>query len=315
MPRLSSGRWVSRLLLESHYLFDLIDGDMAFDGYKLLIMPDDIRVSAELKIKLDAFLGRGGKLMLTGESGLNEDGTELLFDIGAKYVGKNEFEPDYLVANDELKPDVTQSPLVMYHASQIIRAETGQSLGKVCNSYFNRTYKHFSSHQHTPNNPNDCQYDCGTLKGNILYLAHPVFSIYRGLGAVAYKQYVVRAIDMILGDEKSLVTNLPSTARVSLMYQEKEDRSILHLLYANTINRGGAMQLSGGNLESQAGSVEVIEELLPLHDVDITLKLAKPVTKATLEPQGKELEVSIDGDKITLKIDEFRCHQMVVLEN
>ncbi|MDF7824750.1 beta-galactosidase trimerization domain-containing protein [Pontiellaceae bacterium B12227] len=304
-----------RLLLESHYLFDLIDADMAFDGYKLLILPDDIRVSVDLKNKLDAFLDQGGKLMLTGESGLNEEGTGFLFDIGAKFAGKNEFEPDYLMAMDELKPDITQSPLVMYAASQRITAETGRSLGKVCNSYFNRTYQHFSSHQHTPNNPDDCSYDCGTLNGNILYLAHPIFTIYRGLGAVAYKQVVVKAIDRILGRDKSLVTNLPSTARVSLMHQEKENRSILHLLYANTINRGGAMQLSGGNLESQAGSVEVIEELLSLHNVEVTLKSAVPVTKVMLEPQGKKLAFIQTGDEITLKIGEFSCHQMVVLEH
>lgn len=306
---------VSRLLLESHYLFDLIDADMELEGYKLLILPDDIRVSVELKNKIDAFLDLGGKLMLTGESGLNEDGTEFRFDIGAKFEGKNEFEPDYLIANDDLKPDITRSPLVMYHASQKITAEKGKSLGKVCNSYFNRTYKHFSSHQHTPNNPNDCRYDCGTLNGNILYLAHPVFTIYRALGAVAYKQYVVKAIDKILGSEKSLITNLPSTARISLMYQKNEDRSILHLLYANTINRGGAMQLSGGNLESQASSVEVIEELLPLHDIIVNLKLAKPVKTVTQEPQGKKLRFSRSGDNVTLMIDTFRCHQMLVLEH
>lgn len=302
-----------RLLLESHYLFDIIDADMAFDGYKLLILPDNIRVSADLESKLDAYLDQGGKLLLTGESGLNEAGTEFVVDIGAKYAGKNEFEPDYLMAIDELTPDITRSPLVMYTASQKIVAEPGRSLGKVCNTYFNRIYKHFSSHQHTPNNPKDCQYDCGTLNRNILYLAHPVFTIYRRLGAVAYKQYVVKAINQILGDGNSLITNLPSTARVSLMNQEKENRSVLHLLYANTINRGGAMQLPGDNLESQASSFEVIEEMLPLHDVEVTLKLDKPVTKVTLEPQGEELEFSSIGDQVSLKIDEFSCHQMVVL--
>lgn len=306
---------VCRVLLESHYLFDMIDADMAFDGYKMLILPDDIRISDELKMKLDAYLAAGGKLMLTGDSGLNEDGTEFQFDIGAKFAGKNDFEPDYLMPIDELQAEFLNSPLVMYCTSNKINVDQGRSLGKVENSYFNRSYKHYCSHQHTPNNPEDCQYDCGSLNGNILYLAHPVFSIYRGLGAVAYKQYAVKAIDMLLGEDKSLTVNLPSTARISLMDQTKENRSILHLLYANTINRGGAMQLSGGNLESKARSVEVIEELLPLRDIEVTLKSAKPVKKVTLEPQGQELDFTQNGDEISLKIDEFSCHQMVVLHH
>jgi hypothetical protein len=74
------------------------------------------------------------------------------------------------------------------------------------------------------------------------------------------------------------------------------------------------MQLSGGNLESKARSVEVIEELLPLRDTEVSLKLEKPVSKITLEPQGQELEFSQNGDEINLKIDEYSCHQMVVIE-
>ncbi len=39
---------------------------------------------------------------------------------------------------------------------------------------------------------------------------------------------------------------MPSTARVTVMEQETEKRYVLHLLYANTINRGGEMNLSVG---------------------------------------------------------------------
>jgi putative glycosyl hydrolase-like family 6 (GHL6) protein len=305
---------VCRILLEKHYLFDLIDADMSFDGYKLLILPDDIRIFDDLKNKLDAYLASGGKMLLSGDSGLDEAGTKFLFDIGATFEGKNEFEPDYLIAAEGMQASFLNSPLVMYCASNKIKVDQGQSLGKVCNSYFNRNYKHFCSHQHTPNNPEDCQYDSGVLNGNILYLAHPVFSIYRALGAVAYKEYCVNAIDMILGGDKSLETNLPSTARVSMMQQEKENRSILHLLYANTINRGGAMELSGGNLESSARSVEVIEELLPLYRTEIKLKPVQKVKKAILQPQGQEIEFIENGNEMAFSINEFSCHQMIVLE-
>ena len=51
---------------------------------------------------------------------------------------------------DEVCPDFVKSPLVMYLGLRNIKATKGKSLGKVYESYFNRTYKHYCSHQHTP---------------------------------------------------------------------------------------------------------------------------------------------------------------------
>jgi hypothetical protein len=47
------------------------------------VLPDDIRIDAELKAKLDAYLVQGGKLVLSGESGLWRDRAEFAFDLGA----------------------------------------------------------------------------------------------------------------------------------------------------------------------------------------------------------------------------------------
>ena len=58
----------SRLLLESHIHFDALDQEMSFDPYQFLILADDLRISPELKTRLDAFLARGGKLILSGAS-------------------------------------------------------------------------------------------------------------------------------------------------------------------------------------------------------------------------------------------------------
>ena len=75
------------------------------------------------------------------------------------------------------------------------------------------------------------------------------------------------------------------------------------------------MKLSGGNLETTGSSVEVIEELLPLHDVKVTLRPAKKVTKVTLEPQGKEIEFTETNDRIKITINKFECQQMVVMKH
>ena len=309
-----------RVLLESHFLFGLIDRTMDFARYKALILPDDIRIDAELKAKLDAYLAQGGKLILSGESGLWKDRAEFAFDLGATYEGLSPYYPpdnepqrghDYLLPVPELRAAFVNMPQVMYERSHRIRATKGESLGQIFDPYFNRTWEYFCSHQHTPNRPEPSGFDCGVCHGNILYFAHPVFRNYRSYGAVAQREFVMRAIRAFLGNALTLATNLPSTARVTLTKQPKENRHVLHLLYAPTVSRGGVMQLSGGNV-SGGKSVEVIEDLPPLHDIEVTLQLL--VTSARLVTQGGEILLKQSGDRVTLRVPVFSCHQMIELD-
>jgi hypothetical protein len=285
---------------------------MDFNKYKLLILADDIAVTPAIKTKIDAYLKQGGKLLLTGKSGLDADGKPL-FDIGGTVEGESEFQPDYILPKEELRASFVNSPLVMYMKSQRLKVTTGESLGDVYDPYFNRAWNHFCSHQHAPYKPAASGYSCGVIKGNIMYLPHPIFTLYRGMGAVAYKDVICNCIRKMLGNGQTVETNLPSTARVSLMRQPKMNRDILHLLYANTINRGGEMQLSGGTVWGKTMSVEVVEDLLPLCNTTVSLKVDKPVKKITLEPQGVELAFKTEGNTVNLTLDKFTCHQMIVL--
>ena len=70
------------------------------------------------------------------------------------------------------------------------------------------------------------------------------------------------------------------------------------------------MQLSGWNV-SGGKSVEVIEDLPPLHGVEVTLQL--PVNSARLVPQGGEVSLEKSADRVTLRLPAFSCHQMIEL--
>lgn len=310
----SADEGITRVLLEGHFLFELIDRSMDFSRFKLLILPDDVRIDEDLKTLIDNYLRGGGQLLLTGESGLWKEKPEFAFDLGADYSGPSPFSPDFVLPIENLRADFVLSPVVMYLRSQRVKVTDGQSLGQIYDPYFNRTYVHFCSHQHTPFREEPSGYDCGVRKGAITYLAHPVFSLYRTYGAVAYRHYISRVIQCILGDTVSLSASLPSTGRVALNHQPEQNRHILHLLYANTISRGGKMDLSGGTVSGAGLSLEVIEELLPLRDVEVCLRGLPPVSRATLEPQGEEIPFQQTGDLLELKIGEFSCHQMVALQ-
>lgn len=299
-----------RVLLEGHFLFDVIDLEADFNQYRLLILPDDVTVTCALKARLDKYLEKGGRLLLTGKSGLGSDG-QFLFDIGAEFRGSSRFCPDYVLYSNGLQPAGIRSPMVMYLTSQRLQVTTGTSLGDIYDPYFNRSdYLHFSSHQHTPYQLEPSGYAAGVKKGSIMYLAHPVFTIYRGWGNVPMANFLRKAVRMALG-EQEIRTNLPSTARLSLMDQPASRRSILHLLYANTVVRGGHLQADG---VSSRGPIEVIEDLLPLHNVRVSIKPRRPIKRITLEPQGGTVLYETDENgRICFRVDSFTCHQMVVL--
>ena len=300
-----------RVLLEEHFLFDLIHRYVDLSNYKLVILPDDIRVDSELKRILDAYLTQGGKLLLTGESGMYQEKDIFAFDIGATHEGASPFSPDYILPHKELRAPYLDSPQVIYLKSQRIKAkEVAESLGDIYDPWFNRTWDHFCSHQHAPARSEASGYDCGVQKGNIMYLAHPAFSLYRGYGAVAYRSYIAACIKKILGTPQ-LSTNLPSTGRVNLTYQAAEQRSVLHLLHANTINRGGPLNMSGGNVQGSAKGIEVIEDILPVRDTEVRVSVDHPVSQVTLEPQGTLVAFTRSGAHVAFTVDTFECHQMV----
>ena len=194
-----------------------------------------------------------------------------------------------------------------------MKTTTGEELAAIRKPYFNRTWEHFCSHQHAPA-ADLTGYAAAIRNGSTLYLAHPIFSIYGALGAVSYRQYASNAIRLMLGDEQMMTTNLPSTARVSLMRQPKENRYVMHLLHGPAVLRGGNVKLSAEGFVRDSHPVEVIEDLLPLRDVEISLKLPEAVKSVRLEPQGKEIAFTAEDGLVRITVDEFVCHQMVSIE-
>lgn len=301
---------VARVLLEEHIPFDFVDSKMDFLRYGCLILPDEVRVDETLAGKLRDFLAKGGKLILSGTSGMASDRDEFLFDIGAEFSGASPYLPDYVEAAPEFAPEFVGTPFVMYGRSQRIKVRNGESLGKVFDPYFNRTYEHFCSHQHTPYRMEPSGYDAGVCGGSILYFAHPVFTIYRGWGAVAVREYIGRAIRRFLGEEIQLEVSLPSQGRATLMHQKEENRYVLHLLYANTILRGGEVKLSGGNL-SATRPIEVIEELNPCPPAKVSLKFDETPRSVKFVPEGNDVPFTLRDGRVEFEVPAFTCHRMV----
>lgn len=301
----------ARILLENHIPFDIVDSRMEWSQYRFLVLPDDVRLTAGLAEKLESFRKRGGKLILSAKSGMDFNGKNfLLKNLPFIHSGISCYSPDYIKPDASVVPPYVKSPFVMYLKGERIQKETGISLGKVYDPYFNRTFEHYSSHQHTPYVDEPTAFDCGVLGDDILYFAHPVFAIYRAFGQVVLKEFVGRTIKKFMGDALQISCTMPSQGRITLMKQP--DCTILHCLYANKILRGGEVTLSGGTTAGRQ-AIEVIDELTPCPSFTVSLKTETPVKSVRLVPGGEVLNFEVKGERVEFQVPSFVCHQMIEL--
>ncbi|MCZ8513500.1 beta-galactosidase trimerization domain-containing protein [Paenibacillus filicis] len=287
-----------RMLLEGKVLFDVVDLEGDFAPYKVLILPDQIAVSDGLAAKLEAYAAQGGKLLVTGHSGLNEDGTAFAVDLGIRYTGESPYKPEYFRPAFEL-PSLSSAAFVFYSQGCLVEASGARILGSREFPYFNRDVFTFSSHQHTPNRPENAGPGM-TEHPNGIYIAWNVFEDYAVKGSLALKESVLYALNRLLGDRRTLQTNLAAQGIVTLAKQQAENRYVQHLLYASPVKRGSG--------------VEVIEDLLPVLDTEVQLVVPEHITRAYLAPQGTELPFTRQDGLVTYTVPRFECHQMVVLE-
>lgn len=290
-----SGSGVCRIMLEGKYLFDVIDFESDLSKYKVIILPDVIRADIDFAKRLREFCDCGGKVLATGKSALYENSNEFCLNLGAEWIKENPYKPDYFRPLEKIK-DMGDTGYIMYGNGEKIRC-IGNELGIRENPYFNRTRAHFCSHQHTPNS---CEYGgAGMTEGKDgIYIAWNIFADYAQSGELHLKQMVIFALDRLLDSAKTLKTNLPAQGIVTLMKQS--DRLICHLLYASPVKRGNG--------------IEVIEDIVPIYNVELAIKTNRKINKVYLAPQKEDIDFTYDDGYISVKLDKIECHQMVVFE-
>lgn len=286
----------NRMLLEDGYLYNFVDSTMDFSPYKLLILPDVSGFDDETVAKIRSFADNGGKIIASAEA-LVKDG-KFILDTGAEYKGENEFNPTYLIPCYDTANGVTE--YIMRCNSYKIDAKNCEIAAYMQNPYFNRTMEHFCSHAHAPNNPEE-SFPAAVIKGNVAYIGWDIFTAYAKHGHLCFKELFSHVIGKLMGDEATVVAEIPDKAVVTYARQEKESRNILHLLFAHTTVRGE--------------KTEVIEDTVPLYNVKCSVKADKKPSKISLVPSGQELDFEFVNGRAEFTVPEVNIHQMVEIKD
>lgn len=287
---------VSTLLLDCHVDFDVIHSEKDLENFKTVLLPDGYTLTDSYAKAIDAFLARGGRLLMLGGSGLNEEKTAFAFHCPFTYDGKSEYDKDFFEVTEAISRDMVTAPILCYESAYRVSGE-GKILSYIREPYFSRTYRHYCSHYNTPYVSERASY-CGAIQnGNLIYIAHPLATMYKEYGSVYHRTYFKNILELLF--KNKVQAELPVQGRLHLTRQEEKKRYILHLLYASPVQRGG---------------VSVIEDLPELDQIPVTVEVDHPIRQAYLVPQNEPLAFRQSGNQASFTVPKLSCHQIVALE-
>lgn len=288
----------SRVLLEGHYLFDMIDTEADFYKYKLIILPDYCVLDDALTKKLMAYTQSGGKILATYKSGVDCDSDEFAFDFGCEYKGENEYNPSYIRPDFEI-PCLANGAYVIYSNSANVTATDGESGGIIEKPYFNRSIKHFCSHRHTPTS-SEKYCDAVVFKNNTAYVSYALFTEYFKMGNIYTKQILHYIIDKLIGDSVTVRSTLPAQGILTFTEDADKNRRMVHTLYASPVKRGA--------------DTEIIEDIIPIYDTKVTVKSDKVPESVRLVPENTAVEYKYENGEITFTVPKIDCWQITEIQ-
>ncbi len=281
----------SKILLQNQYLYDLIDIEMDFSPYKVIIFPDDVEFDEPLYNKVKDYVAKGGKILVSGTSSLKNG--NFAFDVGASYIGQNDNFPTFAEGVENWK-SIRGVRAAMYEADSLISA-TGKVTTNKYLPYHKREVENFSSHLYNTYDENTKQAG-GTAGKDGEYISWRVFSDFYKHGSIWAKEMVVGALGRLI-PEKKIQTNLPSGALTTLFKQEKENRYVMHLLFAQPYKRGDN---------------QVIEDIIPLHDISVSVAFDEKIIKCYDAISKEEIPFTVEKGRVKLHVDEIDCHKVIV---
>jgi len=304
----------NRMLEEGGYQFDIIDGEGDLSAYRLLILPDKVPVGGALRDKLDAYLAAGGALIASFASGMNREQSAFALDaLGVRLTGegprdaeghlargriyRNYDFAEYVRPRSELGADLPCVEHVAYlRGMQIAADDDTVVLADIVPTHFDRSYQHWCSHRQAPS--------CGvasqpaiTQRDRVIYFSSPVFKQYSYQAPRWCRELVLAAVRRILPDPLVELRNAPTGLLATLNRQPAEARDILHLLYYVPERRGEAF--------------DVIEDIVPLHDVGVSVRCDRVVSSVRTVPEGEALDFEQTDGCVSFTLPRLVGHQMI----
>lgn len=293
-PDMGVNNGIAKILLENHIDFNVVT-DNDFEKYDMIIIPDGVVLNAEGIKALDSFIAKGGRLIVMADALVKEGKFQI--DMGVSYVGKPEYDCDYLICREK-SDKIPAAPLLCNVPGHRTKVTDAEVIAEFITPYFSRTYGHFCGHNNTPYDKNSERFPAIVKKGNIIYLSHSLPNQYITYGSVFHKYYFMFAVDKIY-NRLLHFEGLGAEGRCTVICQPEKSRYCMNLIYASPVKRGAA---------------EIIEDILPVYNIKVGMKTDKAIRKVYMPLEGEKLKFEQKDGEVSFVIPKLQCHTMVVME-
>ena len=290
----------TRILCELNAQFDIVSHFADWGKYKLLILPDFILFDDETAKRIKKHLDKGGFILSTGLSGLDNEEKKFVFDEwGLNFSGEDPFDPAYMQVGIKLNKDMPDMPICLYERGIAVEAKKGtEVLAKIVAPYYNYQWDGEHSYAYVPPDKTTNR-PLATRCGQVVHISNPIFLSYYNNAPLPLRQLISNLLEKLIPNPMIKISNFPSFGRVTVTNQK--DRRMCHILSYLPEHRGERCHM--------------IEEPIELRDVSLSLRVDNRVPKQVyLAPTHQELRFEIVGDYIKTTVPSVCGYAMVVFD-
>lgn len=298
---------LTKLLIEHHIQFDIIEEIEKLDRYQLLVLADDLQVDALLGAALNRFLHNGGAVIASHNAvRLAESSTPWSADVRWTYDGESPFQPAYLKLDPSFAIDLPDYEYALYEGAARWTppsTSTAEVVGFLGEPLFQRSPEHYTSHAQTP-------FDHVTSSAALVIhnrfaaAAFPFGRSYYRHGYWIYRTIFGRFLQRVF-PQQLIKTNAPLSTEVSITFQRATAthpaRWTVHLVNFSPNRRSPEHP-------------EYYESPIPLYNVRVDLRLPAMIARAYYAPRGESLTVTAQGDSVSVILPCVNTSAAAVLE-
>ena len=294
------------MLLEGKFTFDVLDLESDFSGLPAADPPGCHRRSTpKLKAKVDAYRESGGRVLLTGMSGIDPERRASSSTSAPKWHGPRPTpRGDYLLPIEPLRAVLRRrSAFHVRGRRSASRSTAGASLGDIYDPYFDRSPQHFSGHVNTPSRPDPSGFDAGSEKGAFTYLAHPIFTAYKRIGAVAMLE---------IAEKARAACARPAPPMIETVAAARRPRHAAPPAGPEARRPASALRHAGAARLRSAATTSSRSRILSRSAISTCRsRTGKKVRSVVLAPSGEGLKFLQKGGRVSFTVPELTGHQMV----
>jgi hypothetical protein len=298
--------WV-KLLTELRVQFDIVEPGAAWERYGLLLLPDNLRMTAATAERLHKFVAAGGAVIACHESGLlaGQDAS-WLERYGLSYAGPSPFKPAYLVPRAKFTGRIPDYAYALYEgAGQWRASKPAVSLAQLGEPQFQRSAARYTSHAQTPFD-HATDYTLLARSGSVGLVGFPIGLSYYQQGYWVYREafrHLLRAV----APPPLVESNAPMSAEIAVTHQAarkdigRRERYLIHVINFSPLRRAPPHP-------------EFCEDPIPLTDVMVRLNLPLKAASARALVAGVKLRPRTVNGVVEVSLARVPINEVVCIE-